>query len=156
MADERKKNIIDSFIDGANNGLSIVTKSTMPNVIFAFIIIRILNLTGLLDLIGTVMAPIMGLFGVPGVAATVLMASILSMGGGFGVAAGLATEGLLSSADVTIIFPAIMLMGAFIQYMGRILATAGLNSKYYPHMLIISVINGLLSMLIMRVLIGFF
>lgn len=150
----KKKNIIESFVEGANQALSITIKSTLPNVMFAFVIIRILNMTGLLDIIGTVMSPVMGLFGLPGVAATVLLSSILSMGGGCGVAASLATSGMLSNTDVTILMPAIPLLGTLVQYMGRILSAAGLPSKYYAHMYIIAIVNALAAMIVMRALLG--
>ena len=44
-----KKNILDLFIDGARNGFKIGTTSLLPNVIMAFVIIRILDVTGLLQ-----------------------------------------------------------------------------------------------------------
>ena len=136
------------------NGINIIMKSTVPNVVFAFIIIKILNMTGFLDLIGTVMSPVMAIFGLPGVSATVLLSSILSMGGGCGVAASLATSGMLSNTDITILMPAIPLMGTLVQYMGRILSTAGLPTKYYAPCYVIAIVNGLLSMLVMRVILG--
>ncbi len=77
----KMKNPVEAFVEGAVNGINIIIKSTVPNVVFAFIIIKILNMTGLLDLIGTVMSPVMAIFGLPGVSATVLLSSLLSMGG---------------------------------------------------------------------------
>ena len=148
------KNPVEAFVEGAVNGINIIMKSTVPNVVFAFIIIRILNMTGLLDIIGNIMGPVMSIFGLPGVAATVLLSSILSMGGGCGVAASLAGSGLLSGTDITILMPAIPLMGTLVQYMGRILSTAGLAPKYYAPCYIIAIVNGLLSMLVMRVILG--
>ena len=41
--------------------------------------------TGLLDIVGKICEPIMALWGLPGAAATVLLASVMSMGGGVGV-----------------------------------------------------------------------
>lgn len=150
----KAKNPVEAFVEGAVNGINIIMKSTVPNVVFAFIIIKILNMTGFLDLIGTVMSPVMAIFGLPGVSATVLLSSILSMGGGCGVAASLATSGMLSNTDITILMPAIPLMGTLVQYMGRILSTAGLPTKYYAPCYVIAIVNGLLSMLVMRVILG--
>lgn len=98
---EKKKNILDLFIDGARNGFTIGTTSLLPNVIMAFVIIRILDVTGLLHLIGIVCAPIMALWGLPGEAATVLVTAIMSMGGGIGVAMSLYTSGILDPAALT-------------------------------------------------------
>lgn len=150
MEKQNKKTIIDSFVEGAKNGFHISSTSMAPNVIFAFALIRILDITGLLDIISIVFKPVMGMFGLPGIAATVLIASWLSIGGGVGVAASLVTCGQLTGTDVTILLPAILLMGAQIQYMGRILGTAGLKNKYYTHMFIISIINAFLAMWVMK------
>ena len=62
----KKKNVLDLFIDGARNGFTIGTTSLLPNVIMAFVIIRILDVTGLLLIIGVICAPIMSLWGLPG------------------------------------------------------------------------------------------
>jgi len=146
----KKGTVIDAFIEGARSGFTIATTSMVPYVIFAFAIIRILDITGMTGVIGRVFDPVMGLFSLPGIAATVLMATWLSTGGGVGVAASLYTSGQISGTDVAILLPAIMLMGAQLQYMGRILGTSGVKNKYYPIMFAISIVNGLIGMFIMR------
>ena len=57
---------------------------------------------------------------------------------------------MITGTDITILMPAIMLMGALLQYMGRILGTANIDNKYYPHMFGICFINSVLAMLVMR------
>lgn len=86
MIAQTRKNIMDLFIDGARRGFTIATTSLLPNVVMAFVIIQALKVTGLLDIVGRVCEPIMALWGLPGAAATVLLASVMSMGGGVGVA----------------------------------------------------------------------
>jgi spore maturation protein SpmB len=151
-----KQNVLDMFVNGARRGFTIATTNMMPNVIMAFVIIRALNVTGLLDLLGKVFAPIMALWGLPGQAAAVLLAAFMSMGGGVGVAAGLYTAETLSAADITVLMPAIYLMGSLIQYLGRCLGTAEVNTRYYPHIMAISILNALLSMWVMRAILIFF
>ena len=51
---EKKGNIIDAFVGGARNGFKIGTNSMVPNIIFGFAVISILNLTGLMEIIGKV------------------------------------------------------------------------------------------------------
>ena len=152
MSQSYRKNgtVLDAFVAGAKNGFQIASTVMAPNVIFAFALIQVFNLTGLLDIIGVVFEPIMRVFGIPGVAATALMAGWLSMCGGFGVAASLVTAGQLSPSDAAVLLSAIVLMGAQLQYMGRILGTANIKSKYYAPMLVISVINAMIAMLVMR------
>ena len=52
---------------------------------------------------------------------------------------------------VTILLPDIFLMGAQIQYMGRLLGTAGIQGRYYPMLFGISILNAIISMIIMRI-----
>ncbi|MGI6575220.1 MAG: YjiG family protein [bacterium] len=152
---KKKGNIVDAFVEGARNGFHIGINSIAPNVVFAFALIHVFGITGLLDLIGSVFGPVMMIFGLPGEAVAVLIASWLSMGGGVGVAASLYASGALNQNHVTILIPAIFLMGAQIQYMGRLLGTAEVNTKYYPVLFGICILNALIAMLIMNGLLLF-
>lgn len=59
----------------------------------------------------------------------------------------------MDSTHVSIVMPAIFLMGAQIQYVGRILGVAGVDSKHYPMLFCIGILNALLAMLTMKWLI---
>ena len=148
-----KKSLIDVFVEGARKGLKINLNSIIPNLIMAFVLIQALKITGILALLGEVFAPVMAIFGLPGEGITVLLSAWLAMGGGVGACASLYSEGLLTGTHVSILIPAIFLMGAQAQYMGRCLGTAGVQGKYYAPLLTIAVINALLSMLVMRFLV---
>lgn len=93
MTTQVRKNVMDMFIDGARRGFTIATTNLLPNVVMAFVIIQALKITGLLDWVGHICEPVMALWGLPGEAATVLLAALMSMGGAVGVAASLATAG---------------------------------------------------------------
>lgn len=147
---KEKKMITDVFVEGARKGWNVGIGSVIPNVLMAFVIIRVLDITGLLAILGTVFGPVMGIFGLPGEAATVLMGAWLSMGGGVGVAVSLFTAGALTGAHVAILTPAIFLMGAQIQYAGRLLGTAEVDSRHFGILFGICIINALLAMLVMR------
>ena len=127
MTAEVRKNLMDLFIDGARRGFTIATTSLLPNVVMAFVIIQALKVTGLLDIVGRVCEPIMALWG-------------------------LVVAGSLSGHDATVLLPAIYLMGNPVQNTGRCLGTAGVNPKYYPHIIGVCVINALLSMWVMQLL----
>lgn len=148
-----KKSIIDVFVEGARKGFKVNLNSMVPNLIMAFVLIQALKVTGLLDLLGTVCAPIMTVFGLPGEGIMVLFAAWLAMGGGVGAAAGLFTEGILTPEQVSILIPAIFLMGAQAQYMGRCLGTAGVQGRFYGPLLLIAIVNAICSMLVMRFLV---
>jgi spore maturation protein SpmB len=145
-----RKTIADIFVDGARKGWNVGTSSILPNVLMAFALIQILRVTGLLTLLGKIFGPVMAVFGLPGEAITVLMSTWLSMGGGVGVAASLYTMNVLSPVQISILMPAIFLMGAQVQYMGRMLGTAGVQTRFYPVLFAISIINAVVGMLVMR------
>lgn len=144
------KSLVDVFVDGARKGWNVGVNSIIPNVLLAFVIIQVLKVTGLLDLLGKVFTPLMMLFGLPGEAIMVLISAWLSMGGGVGVAASLYTAGKLTSQNLSLLLPAIILMGAQIQYMGRCLGTAGVQPKFYPVLFGISILNAMIAMQLMR------
>ncbi|CAK7013466.1 MAG: Inner membrane protein YjiG [Desulfovibrio sp.] len=152
------KNPLDLFVQGAKQGWNIAVNSMLPNVLMAYVIIHILRITKVLDIIGTVAAPIMGLWGLPGEALVVLLAAFMSMGGAVGVAASLLTgeNPALTPLDVTVMAPAIMLMGSLIQYIGRCLGTADANPKYWGWHIVICIVNGLIAMWLMRLFLLFF
>lgn len=105
------------FLSKGRKGWNIATTSTLPNVVMAFIIIKALEITGALKGLGMVFAPLMGLFGLPGEAAAVLIGGWMSMGGGIGVAIGLFDKGILTGEHLAILAPAIYLMGSQVQYL---------------------------------------
>ena len=52
-----KPMVTDVFVKGAVQGWNICVTSTIPNVLMAFVIIKILNHSGLLALIGQIFSP---------------------------------------------------------------------------------------------------
>ncbi len=148
-----KKNVYDIFIHGMQKGWRLGTMNLLPNIIMAFVLIQLLNTTGILNILGEIFQPVMGIFDLPGASITVLLATWLSAGGGIGVAASLYEQGILTNTHLSIIIPGIFLMGAQIQYMGRVLAVAGVNTAHYIPMFIISVCNTFMAMLTMRYLV---
>ncbi|WP_337995929.1 YjiG family protein [Oleispirillum naphthae] len=147
---ESKKTVVDIFVDGARKGWTVGVANILPNVLMAFVLIQILKVTGALDLLGKAFGPVMAVFGLPGESIAVLMGAWLSMGGGVGVAASLYAGKVLTMTHVTILIPAIFLMGSQIQYMGRLLGTAGVQTRFYPVLFGICVLNAGIAMLVMR------
>ena len=144
---QEKPMLTDVFVSGVKRGWGIATGSMLPNVLMAFILIYVLTL------IGTVCGPVMKVFGLPGEALMVLLAAWLSMGGGVGVASSLFAAGSLSLHDIAVLAPAMYLMGSQVQYIGRLLGVVGVPGKYIPVMVLISVINALLSLVVMQILV---
>ena len=144
------KNPFDIFIVGLRKGLNIGLYSLLPNVLMAFVLTYMLQLFGVMDFLGKTCGGVMGIFDLPGQAITVLLATWLSCGAGVGVAASLAASGVLNSQDVTILAPAFILMASQIQYMGRLLGVADVPKKYWPVLMLNSILMASIGMLLMR------
>ena len=143
-------NPFDIFVVGARKGFQIAINNLLPNVLMAYVIAEILNLVGAMQFIGKIFAPLMGIFGLPGEAVTVLLTTWLSSSAGTGVAVSLLAKGVLNGAHATILIPALFLMGSQLQYMGRLLGVADVPKKYWPLLMVISIMNACISMLVMR------
>lgn len=137
---------------GARKGWNIAIDNIIPNVLMAYVCIKILNVTGLLTLAGKFFAPVMAIWGLPGEAIMVLFSALMSMGGAVGVCMALYNDGGIDERSITIVIPAIYLLGSKIQYLGRLLGTAGVPSRHYPILLSISFLNAGIAMFIMKIL----
>ncbi len=149
----RKPMITDIFVEGAKKGWVIATTSTVPNVLMAFVIIKALKITGMLDMMGMIFAPVMAIFGLPGEAAAVLMGAWMSMGGAVGVVISLFDQGILNGVHIAILAPAIYLMGSQVQYMGRVMGPIGTEARYIPVMIVISILNAFGAMFVMNLIV---
>ena len=92
-------------------------------------------------------------FGLPGEAATVLIAGWMSIGGGVSVAAALIDQDSIGVHDIAILCPALILMGSQLQYMGRCSGVIGTRGSRIPLLMSISVLNAMIAMLIMSIIV---
>ena len=145
--------VTDVFVKGAVQGWNIAVTSTIPNVLMAFVIIKVLQHSGLLELIGQVFGPVMAIFGLPGEAATVLLGGWMSMGGGVGVAVALFGQGVLNGDHVAILAPSIFLMGSQVQYMGRCLGVIGIKGKDLLFIMSVPIITAFVSLFVMKLIV---
>ena len=150
--DTQSKNPFDVFVIGAHKGWNIAVNNMIPNVLMAFAIAHILDLLGVLNFMSVIFGPVMGIFGLPGQAVMALLTAWLSLSAGVGMAVSLAGQGLLNGTHLTILLPAMVLMGSQLQYMGRLLAVADVKKKYWPLLMLTSILNAVIAMFIMRIL----
>ena len=150
--DTQGKNPFDVFVIGARKGWNIAVNNMIPNVLMAFAIAHILDLLGVLNFMSVIFGPVMGIFGLPGQAVMALLTAWLSLSAGVGMAVSLAGQGLLNGTHLTILLPAMVLMGSQLQYMGRLLAVADVKKKYWPLLMLTSILNAVIAMFIMRIL----
>ena len=146
-------NALEVFISGLRKGAAIGVRFMLPALIAAFVVIEMLQVSGVLRLLAEHVSDVMAVFGLPGEALAVLIAAWASDAGAIGMVAGLASRGLLTPEQVAILLPGILLMGSQLQFFGRILAVAGVSSERVPVMMAIGLMNAVGAMLIMRFLI---
>ena len=151
-ATKKSNNPFDIFIDGCRKGINLGLYNMVPNILMAFVLTQMLKLLGVLDWVGATCGPIMAIFDLPGASITALLATWLSCGAGVGVAAALAAEGHLNAHDITIMIPAFLLMASQIQYMGRLLGLTDCPKKYWPMLMVNSILMASLGMIIMRMI----
>lgn len=148
----KKKPIIDVFLGGAKRGFYIGVETVLPSMILGYVIMQFLTLTGLMDVLATVCAPIMRLFGLPGEAAAVLFSAFFSKAAGAAAAASLFGEGVLTAAQCTILIIPCMLMGTLVGHFSRIVLVCGVEPKRQPLMLAVPIVDSIVGMLVMRLI----
>ncbi len=144
-------NPFDIFVIGARKGFNIAINNLMPNVLMAYVLAEVLNILGVMQLVGRLFGPLMGIFGLPGEAVTVLLTAWLSSSAGTGIAVSLLNKGVLNGTHATILIAAIFLMGSQLQYMGRLLGVADVPKKYWPLLMLTSILNACIAMFVMRI-----
>lgn len=143
-------NPFDIFIIGARKGFNIAVNNLVPNILMAYAVSEVLRILGVMKMVGEIFGPMMFIFGLPGEAVTVLLTAWLSSSAAVGLAASMFANGILEPRHVTILMPAFFLMGAQLQYMGRLLGVADVPKRYWPLLMSASILNAMLAMLLMN------
>ena len=143
-------NPFDIFIIGARKGFNIAVNNLVPNILMAYAVSEVLRILGVMKMVGEIFGPLMFIFGLPGEAVTVLLTAWLSSPAAVGLAASMFANGILEPRHVTILMPAFFLMGAQLQYMGRLLGVADVPKRYWPLLMSASILNAMLAMLLMN------
>lgn len=149
----QKPLMTEVFVTGAQQGWELATKSMLPNLVMAFVLIKVLNVTGLLNYIGMAFEPIMSLFGLPGESAMVLMSAWLSSGGGIGVLLAFMSQGIMDGHDAAIILPSIFIMGGQLQYMGRCLGVIGIKDQMLYVIMLIPIVLAFAALAVMNIIV---
>lgn len=143
-------NPFDIFIIGARKGFNIAVNNLVPNILMAYAVSEVLRILGVMKMVGEIFGPMMFIFGLPGEAVTVLLTAWLSSSASVGLAASMFANGILEPRHITILMPAFFLMGAQLQYMGRLLGVADVPKRYWPLLMSASILNAMLAMLLMH------
>lgn len=149
---KRKKNFVEVFMTGANKGWTMGVKNMFPAVIFAYVLIIIMEQLKLLDLIAVVFDPVMAVFGLPGVAITCIATGIMTRPAGVATGLTLISSGMLTARDLTILVVPIMLVGGCIGQFVRVVIVSGVDAKAQKWILLIDFVVAFVSMWIMNLL----
>ena len=147
---KKTNNPFDIFITGARKGLNITLNNLVPNILMAYAVAEVLRILGVMKMVGEIFGPLMFVFGLPGEAVTVVLTAWLSSSASVGLAANMAANGILDARHVTILMPCFFLLGAQLQYMGRLLGVADVPKRYWPLLMSASLLNALCAMLVMN------
>lgn len=151
---QSKPSIIDTFLKGCARGFKVGIENITPAMILGYTLVYILQATGLMDLLGTVFAPVMSLFGLPGEAFAVLISAFFAKASGCATAATMYASGTLTLGQASMLLPACILMGTLIGHYARIVLVANANKKWHPLLIVIPLLDAALSLIIMRVILS--
>ena len=130
-----KKNIVEEFMVGCRKGFYIGIEQIAPAMVLGFVVIQFLQITGLLDILGKLVGPVMAIFGLPGEAIVVLIAAFFAKTAGAAAAATLFTNGIIDATQATILLPATITMGTLVGHYVRIVVVSDTNKKWHPLLL---------------------
>lgn len=149
---ENNKSIVETFMNGARKGVEIGLNQIIPAMVLGYTIVAVLKLTGLIDILGNLFGPVMGVFGLPGESVVVLVSAFFAKAAGAATAANLYMAGTINAAQATILLIPSMLMGTLIGHYARIVLVTDVNPKYRTLLLMIPLITSVLGMITMRIL----
>ncbi len=149
----QKPLITEVFVEGAKRGWDLATKSMLPNLVMAFVLIKVLTVSGLLNYVGMAFEPIMSLFGLPGESAMVLVSAWMSSGGAIGVLLAFLSDGVMTGEQAAVILPSIFIMGGQLQYMGRCLGVIGIKDQMLYVIMLIPIVMAFAVLAVMSIII---
>ncbi len=150
-APEKKLGAIESFMSGCKKGVQVTLNNIMPAMVLGYVIVQFLTLTGLVDVLSVIFGPVMGLFGLPGDAVTVLVAAIFAKASGAAAAASLFYAGTLTGAQATLCIIPCMLMGTLVGHYARCVLVSGVEGKWRGLLLIVPFIDTVIGLVLMRI-----
>lgn len=152
----QSKNVIAVFLAGCRRGFKLSVEQVMPAMILGYAFIQFLKLSGAMKLFGVVFKPIMSIFGLPGESVAVLISAFFAKASGCSAAAALYTQGVLNLTQVTILFPACILMGTLVGHYARIVLVSEANRKWHKVLLLVPIVDAAIGMLLTRLLLAIF
>ena len=135
---------MSDFLEGAKKGIYMAFFTLGPALIMMYPVLRILDITGLMDILSKILGPVMGLWGLPGEGAVVLISGMLNNSAGVAAIANYFEAGVLNGYQVAVITPMAWMIFYFIQNIGRILNVVGTAKRYYVPIFIIAILTSMI------------
>lgn len=135
---------MSDFLEGAKKGIYMAFFTLGPALIMMYPVLRILDITGLMDILSKILGPVMGLWGLPGEGAVVLISGMLNNAAGVAAIANYFEVGVLNGYQVAVITPMAWMIFYFIQNIGRILNVVGTAKRYYVPIFIIAILTSMI------------
>ena len=89
VKEKKKLSAPELFMQGAKKGFYIGVELITPAMVMAYALLAFLKYLGIMPIIGEVLGPIMGIFGLPGEASLALLAAFFAKAAGAATAASL-------------------------------------------------------------------
>lgn len=148
----KKSDVVEIFMKGAKKGFYIGVEQILPAMILGYVIVEFLQLTGLVDILGKLFGPVMGIFGLPGASVVVLISAFFAKAAGAATAANMFAQGLITVPQAAILIMPCMLMGTLVGHYARIVLVSGVDAKYQKLMFLVPIFDSIVGMLLMRLL----
>lgn len=145
-----KPGMIEEFVKGAKKGFYVGVEMITPAMVFAYVLILFLNISGVMPIVAKLLGPVMAAFGLPGEAAVVLTAAFFAKAAGCAAAATLYSQGIITATQATILFPACITMGTLVGNFVRVVMVSNTNIKWQPLLLSIAFIDAAVVMWLTR------
>jgi spore maturation protein SpmB len=157
MADVKKPqpNMVEAFMVGAKKGFYMMVEIILPALILGFVLVKVLEILGIMAIAGKYISPVMAMFGLPGEAVVVLIAAFFAKAAGAATAANLYSQGVLTAAQATIVFPATITMGTLVGNFVRVIMVTQTNIRWFPLMVITAMLDAAIVMLLTRFALSF-
>ena len=155
VKEKKKLSAPELFMQGAKKGFYIGVELITPAMVMAYALLAFLKYLGIMPIIGEVLGPIMGIFGLPGEASLALLAAFFAKAAGAATAASLYAAGTITAAQATILFPACITMGTLIGHFARVVMICQVRSLYYPVMFLTPIIDAVIVMWLTRAVLFF-
>ncbi|HBK27394.1 MAG TPA: nucleoside recognition protein [Dialister sp.] len=155
VKEKKKLSAPELFMQGAKKGFYIGVELITPAMVMAYALLAFLKYLGIMPIIGEVLGPIMGIFGLPGEASLALLAAFFAKAAGAATAASLYAAGTITAAQATILFPACITMGTLIGHFARVVMVCQVRSLYYPVMFLTPIIDAVIVMWLTRAVLFF-